>query len=51
MVDAEVRGQMEQWLGQGLLKHDQEYVITEAQLAEGQLTINGQQIPLPGLQQ
>jgi len=51
MVDAEVQGQMEQWLGQGLLKYDQEYVITEAQLAEGQLTINGQQIPLPGLQQ
>jgi len=50
MVDAEVQGQMEQWLGQGLLKYDQEYVITEAQLAEGQLTINGQQIPLPGLQ-
>ena len=51
MVDAEVQGQMELWLGQGLLKRDREDLITEAQLADGLLTVNGQPVPLPGLGQ
>jgi uncharacterized protein YdgA (DUF945 family) len=51
MVDAEVQGQMEQWLGQGLLERDREDFITEARLDDGLLTVNGQPVPLPGLGQ
>ncbi len=51
MVDAEVEAQMEQWLGQGLMERDQEDVVTEAQLADGLLTVNGQPVPLPGFAQ
>lgn len=51
MVDAEVQGQMELWLGQGLLERDQEDVVTEARLSGGQLTVNGQPVTLPGLGQ